>query len=442
MFYCFLCSIVFTINAQSELYVLNKELPLPEIKTCSNIYPYDGKNAVFLDYYYDYGKGKYKINKSLPLTLKISCQAEYDSCPDETNCGGSLCCQERINRDVLKTSLGLFGEIILDEGNSISCDRFENADPELNYYAVLLPKINVPNGKICEREAIFARYSDGLNHNVNGLVWEYYSNSGWKEIPNHKNRYPLNVSLLDVFGTSWQSQFSGNLQLRFKFTAPFTNDVIYSLNNYTISLTTCSPEFSAINPIKTKCNYSDDGSFKLKLKRTLDTNENLVMTLYYEYDTGYDLAANPQESTFNLFNESDGTYSYTWVGHLPAGNYKLKYQTKLGNGGIVSSDPTWATLSEHLFTIGKAKKVAYFAEKINDESCYAVKDGKIRLYNVTSEGNRTFSYIVYEVQGTNTLTVLKNWTSFSGNNVVVDQLKRTKLRVKLKDDQGCFAKGI
>ena len=431
MFYCFLCSIVFTINAQSELYVLKKEI-LIDPENC----PIDKVSLLV-----SHQQGKYDISDRdvkvyIDFTQIID---ERDGNDCSGNCGGTLF-DECPNTEVDKI-LSHFDriDVLYTGSNPIYC-----VAPclPLSYYAVLLPKINVPNGKICEREAIFARYSDGLNHNVNGLVWEYYSNSGWKEIPNHKNRYPLNVSLLDVFGTSWQSQFSGNLQLRFKFTAPFTNDVIYSLNNYTISLTTCSPEFSAINPIKTKCNYSDDGSFKLKLKRTLDTNENLVMTLYYEYDTGYDLAANPQESTFNLFNESDGTYSYTWVGHLPAGNYKLKYQTKLGNSGIVSSDPTWATLSEHLFTIGKAKKVAYSAEKINDESCYAVKDGKIRLYNVSSEGNRTFSYIVYEVQGTNTLTVLKNWTSFSGNNVVVDQLKRTKLRVKLKDDQGCFAKGI
>ncbi|SEB52452.1 hypothetical protein SAMN04489761_1210 [Tenacibaculum sp. MAR_2009_124] len=430
--------ICFKISAQSELYVLS--VRPQNITGPDGAGECDGRIGDYRNgYSVTHSTGRYQINSN-SVYIKIDYQEGYNDDPGY-GCNGP-CGQysEMCNGVEYESTFNHFSsyENIYSGEDPITCGTQDCL--AISYKAVFLPSISAPVGKLCEKEQLFAQYSDGVNHNVNDLVWEFYSNTGWKEIPNHKNRYPLNVSLLDVFGASWRTQFTGNLQLRFKYTAPFTSDVLYSFSTYTISLTECSPEFDSLSAFKTKCNYSEDGSFKLKVKRDLDSNEKLIMTLYYQYSTGFDLAPNPQETSSNLFNEPDGSYSHTWSENLPSGNYKIKYQTKIGSGGISPTDPTWTTLSEYSFTITNARRVEFSAEKLNDESCFEVEDGKIRVYNVISESNRSFSYIVYEVQGTNTVTVLKNWTSFASNNVIINNLKKTRLRLKLKDSQGCFAK--
>ncbi|MDY0779346.1 hypothetical protein [Tenacibaculum sp. IB213877] len=404
--------------SQSQLYVIST----------------DGTSSGYGDWNYDtllYRQGIHEINSS-ETTIIIDFYDGYNDDPSY-GCGGP-CGQYQDHCQGVEIDINIkyFQDFLISKPDECL---------PLDYRAVLLPKITAPADRRCERQELFPQHSDGINHNVNGLVWEYVNNLGqWEELPNFKNRYPLNVSLLDIFGSNWRNYFNGNLQLRFKFTASFTSDVIYSIQNYTITLTECSPELQSLVPHKTKCNYSEDGSFTFSVDRDLVDTEKLIATLFYEYSTGYDLATNPQEVITSLTSNTDGTYGYTWQGDLPPGNYRLKYQTLKGSGTISPNDSSWASLESENFTLNPSDPVQFFAQKLNDEICFERGDGQIQLYDVDGEDGRTFLYRVFKVNTDNSMEIYKDWTNFSGNNTTINGLGKNKYRIKVKDNLGCLAK--
>lgn len=319
----------------------------------------------------------------------------------------------------------------------------------ISYHAVLLPKITMPSDRRCERDDLFEQYSDGQDHNVTGLVWEYYSTTGWKEIPNYKNRFPLNVSLLGVFGTSWRSKFNGNLQLRFKFTAPFTNEVIYSFRTYTIQLTECSPDFeSYYNLSNTSCSYKSDGKIGVKLSNNINSTEQLVATLFKKESNG-DILIN-QYSTKQLSltdttvlvlkDLGGGFFGFDWPKYIDAGIYFFRYQV-LNKATTPSkpkaTDPFWYTLVKTPnFTIEKATNVTFEAERFNDENCFNSGDGKIRIFNVSGGAGEGYEYELNENN---------NWIPFNPSNknvkeVVIGGLGKGTYKIKIRDSKKCLAK--
>lgn len=323
------------------------------------------------------------------------------------------------------------------ESNSIDC-------LPISYHAVLLPKIIVPSDRRCERDPLFDQYSDGQDHNVTGLVWEYVDKNGdWKELPNYKSRYPLNVSLLDVFGANWREKIGANLNLRFMFTAPFTTDTVASIQNYTITLTECSPELTINPPVtqKTTCSYGNDGRFTLTVDRDLTIDEKLIVSLYQKdasHPDGFSFLT--QEDTKALQNNNNSTYSYIWKGDLAPQEYRIKFQTLIGDGDIPGTDLSWAKLNESKsFTILTATNLQFDAKKLNDENCFKVGDGKIQLEVTSGETGRSYLYIVYKVEET-TETLERDWTSFSGTSTVISGLTKGKYKIKVKDSKDCLAK--
>ncbi|WGH76029.1 hypothetical protein P8625_02345 [Tenacibaculum tangerinum] len=425
--------IYYTGFSQSELYVLVK---LPVNNTGSDgAGDCDGRLGDYNSgYSYNYGTGGYVINNN-SVYIKIDYQEGYNDDPDPYGCNGP-CGQYS------EVCSGIEYEKTFNHYDSYY-NSYNGPDPiecgsdacfPINYHAVLLPKITSPVDRRCERQPLFSQYSDGVNHDVTGLVWEYYSTTGWKPIPSYQNRYPLNVSLLDIFGTGWRSQFNGNLQLRFKFTAPFTNDVIYSFSTYTIQLIECSPELVYDPPtlIPTLCNYSSDGSFTMIVNRDLITNEKMIVSLYKEDNTnpnGYSFLT--QEETTILLN-NNGAYSYTWQGGLlPDIPYLIKFQTLIGNGGIPETDPSWASLNvSNSFTIPTATKVEFKAKKLNDENCFKVNDGKMELFDVTGETGRTFEYQINN----------NSWISFTGNSTIINGLGKGVYKIRVRDSEKCVAR--
>ncbi|CAM1362369.1 hypothetical protein TSEDIMI_10202 [Tenacibaculum sediminilitoris] len=412
--------------SQSELYVLLKE---PQNLSSEDGHcPVGGGDYGFTNI--SYTQNKYDIPNN-EVNIILNYKEAYNDDPSD-DCGGS--CgqyQDYCSGTEVNTKITIYESFrrTYEGPDPILCGS-ENCLP-ISYHAVLLPKITAPADRRCERDTLFKQYSDGQNHNVTGLVWEYYSTTGWKEIPSHKNRFPLNVSLLDVFGTAWRSKFNGNLQLRFKFTAPFTNEVVYSFNTYTIQLTECSPELQSLVPHKTKCSYSEDGSFTLSVDRNLVTNEKLITTLYYKYTTGYNLATDPQKVITSLTPQTNGTYKYTWSLNLAAGWYKIKYQAYKGTGGIATNDPSWASLEfSEEFEIIPSTNVTFNAKKLNDENCFNTNDGKIEIFNVGGEINRTFEYQVNN----------NSWIPFNGSSTIIGGLGIGNYKIKLRDNEKCTAK--
>lgn len=417
--------------SQSELYVFSKII--------QNNSPSGQCDGRFGDYTYShnlsYTSGKYTNNSNEAIII-IDFYEGYNDDPG-FGCNGPCGQYSQTCGDQINETLSYYDRIDLayNGPDPIICGIDEQDCLPLNYQAVLLPKISSPVDKVCEKQKLFPQHTDGQDHNITGLTWQYWTGTRWQDIPNHKNRYPLNVSLLDVFGTNWRSRFSGNLQLRFIFKAPFTTEILTSIQTYTIQLNECSPELQDIVKVKTSCNYTNDGSFKLIVDRQLN-NETLIITLY---DASNNALVN-QEVTRNLVAEGNGNYSYQWQQGLDGGaSYYIKYQAKEGViTSIPSTDPSWASLeSSTPFTIQKSNAFNFTIQKLNDKNCFEVNDGRIQINASGGETDRTFQYQFYR-NGVEQ----NNWTNFS-NNTILNNLPKATYRIQVRQVKGetkCYAR--
>lgn len=205
---------------------------------------------------------------------------------------------------------------------------------------------------------------------------------------------------------------------------------------YSFPFEYCSPDLEeAPNPIKTSCEYKNDGAFKLKFKRDLYEGETLVISLYDPTTTIIG-----QKFTSTLTDEGNGLYSYSWPLEIPKGNYLIKYQTHNKPELIDSDDISWASLTATNVEIGFAAPLKFEVRKLNDENCFKAGDGKIEIFNVEGEQNRKFLYKIDQVNGAN-LENIRDWTEFTGNSVVVEKLGSIgvgKYRIQVKDEKDCF----
>ncbi|MDE1207628.1 hypothetical protein [Tenacibaculum larymnensis] len=415
--------------SQSELYVLHSS---------TEKYSDSYRDSWYVLSHY---KGSHEVLSSI-VKIKLNYFDFFNDDPSN-DCGGP-CGQYA---DQCKGAEFSEEKIIFDkieiESNSIDC-------LPISYHAVLLPKIIVPADRRCERDDLFKQYSDGQNHNVTGLVWEYVDQNGsWKELPNYKSRYPLNVSLLDIFGTNWRNEFTGNLQLQFKFTAPFTNEVVYSIQKYTITLTECSPDFeSYYNLSNTSCSYKSDGKISVKLSNNINTSEQLAATLFKE-DSNGDILIN-QYSTKQLDTTDPtvlvlkdlggGFFGFNWPKDIDAGSYYFRYQV-LNKVTTPSkpkaTDPFWYTLVKTSnFIIERATNVTFEAERFSDENCVKSEDGKIRVFNVSGGTGEGYKYELNEST---------DWISFDpsnikANEVIIGGRGKGTYKIKVRDSNKCLAK--
>ncbi|WP_237275715.1 hypothetical protein [Tenacibaculum ovolyticum] len=292
------------------------------------------------------------------------------------------------------------------------------------------------------------------------VIWKYnYDNKGFKDFPESiKHNFPMKSTVGEILKDE-------NIQVNktLKIKAVLDNSTLI-MNDGTLKLPVIStkifsfnilaapPELSSLKPIKTTCNYSEDGSFTFSVDRDLVANEKLIATLFYKYTTGYDLAANPQREITNLDVMNDGSFGYLWNNDLLEGKYKLKYQTKKGSGGIDPDDPSWSSLIPAEFEIAKANKVKFSIINTSDETCFEKSNGYINI-KAEGEGERTFLYqltkeeVVQFYNGTNwvdysgTKVDDETWFPFiSKNNTKIGNLAKGNYRVKVKDSKGCFAR--
>ncbi|WP_237275716.1 hypothetical protein [Tenacibaculum ovolyticum] len=274
------------------------------------------------------------------------------------------------------------------------------------------------------------------------LEWQYSFKGNVKAIGNSFNKKSVSIDF-----NNFTVDFSKNIGKTIFFRYKLIGDVYSPLKAYTI--TACSPEL--IKPIKikkTKCNYSSDGGLTLNFKRDLYPSEKqMVMTLY-----GDNNELLYQESSTSLKDNNDGTYGYTWKNKLDTGKYKLKYQTKIGSGGIDPNDGSWSSLIPADFEIGKPVPVKFSIINTSDETCFEKSNGFINI-KAEGEGERTFLYqltkeqVVQFYNGTNwvdysgTKANDETWFPFiSKNNTKIGNLAKGNYRVKVKDSKGCFVR--
>ena len=265
---------------------------------------------------------------------------------------------------------------------------------------------------------------------------DFSTSSNWRNFPNQLlGKEKVTFTAKDLFG-KYANLFVGrSIKFRIRMSNGWISDEIFSF-----VFIDSSPQLRLLTPHETKCNYTEDGSFTFTVGRNLieSENEKMIATLYYEFTSNnYDVAENGQEEITNLIDNKNGTYSYTWKGGLPPGNYKLKYQTYNGTGGISPDDSSWDDLRfSEIFEIKAPLNIIFEAERFSDENCVKSGDGKIRVFNVSGGTGEGYEYELNEST---------DWIPFSSSNIKANEViigGRVKgtYKVKVRDSKKCIAK--
>ncbi len=360
----------------------------------TNISPANGCIIGDYEYHYDlsHEMGIFPIN-DMEVLVSVDYREGYNDDPNN-NCNG-ICgqfawyCDDP--NDMEEEVLQPFETLIVEYNGPdvIECGT-EDCLP-INYRAVLLPDIDPGDPERCSEQPLFEQYEDGQDHYVEGLRWKYLGLFGWEDIPNHTNRYPLNVSIEEIFGPDYESSFMGNLHLTYEVTAPFSNIVLESGVLFSFSLIGCSPGLEGINPISTTCPGADDGSFTMTVNRNLNEGEELVVAVY---DVNFpDGGSLQQEPTTVLIDNGDTTYSYVFPYVLSSGNYFVKYQTHPTGEDI--EDESWNSLEfSDPFEILPPPEVTFTLQKLNDVRCHDGSDGRIEIEATGGMGEGNYQYRV------------------------------------------------
>jgi hypothetical protein len=281
-----------------------------------------------------------------------------------------------------------------------------------------------------------------------GYDWQYYigsnttpSDSDWVDYASSVTSISVNVGDLYVAQNININDFpvgAPQRSLKFRTGHKASNKFVTPINYQVIG---CSPAFKGYYENKsTSCFYKSDGEIALKLDRDLDVNERLVATLYNK--DGVLIGQETKEIPLNILDVN--TYTYKWPNQLDYGKYYFLYQTQNKNLPVPNAQnpdngSSWDKLIKtNEFEITRAKKVAFTATHLNDETCFGLGDGKIRL-NITSGETSNYKYIIYEVNGT-VVTFYRNWTTFTGTTTTIENLEKKTYRIKVQDTKGCFAR--
>ncbi|WP_136467464.1 T9SS type A sorting domain-containing protein [Flagellimonas onchidii] len=407
--------------SQSTLYVLSKTPVFNNMP--SNDCPIG-------DYTYDYDishtTGTYDVISN-EIEISISFQEGYNDDPGN-DCNGPCgafgwYCDYTYSEDLHPFDTM---EIEYDGPEEIICTASEITCMPIDYYAALIPKLNVPDDvDRCPEQSLFEQYQDNQNHTVEGLKWQYFNKfDQWVDLPNYSNRYPLNVSVEEALGSNFETLFEGNLQLRFLFTAPFMETTLNS-SVVTFSIISCSPQLIDITSKTTSCPNSNDGSFTLILDRDLEEEEEekLVVSVY---NVNNDTEIIAQDYTSSLVDNGNNTFSFVWVKPLAQGNYKVKYQTHPTNN--VEND-SWNSLEfSPPFQIEGPEPVNFSLSSSNI-NCHAGNDGTISIEANGGTGNN-YQYRINE----------SPWVNFSNGNSgehTIEDLAPGEYTIEVRDGNHC-----
>jgi len=270
------------------------------------------------------------------------------------------------------------------------------------------------------------------------LEYKIPSNSNWLELlPYGNNPRTVSISYTDFPGLVPGQ----NLQIRVKYVLGTTDPKAYS-GTLSYLIRACSPQFVEANPRSTKCSYTTDGSFELKLQRNLFSNEKLAVTIYERNTITGDFDIIPTGgqnlNITSLTNNGDGTYSYFWLNNLPAKRFKIKYQTASVSENI--TDASFRTLEfAGEVTIGTPQVVSFSIAKAEDKTCFSTNNGYIDI-SASGQSGRTFFY-QYRKDGQVQVISGKSWIPFSNPNTTkISSLGEYTYRIQVRDSNDCYAR--
>ncbi|CAL2075170.1 hypothetical protein [Tenacibaculum sp. 190524A05c] len=287
-----------------------------------------------------------------------------------------------------------------------------------------------------------------------GYHWQFKLGAGgWNDFPTEFNNRVTTTfnfeELLTKSGINLATISANTVQFRTGFNNQFTNIVTYSIIS-------CSPEFKGIVTKSPTCNNFEDGSLELKLGRDIETNEKLAVTLFREDITSGDFTIIPSNGQkFNitsLVGNTDGTFSYFWPAELPAGKYKLKYQTVNSATTVSPSSFDSLNFTGAPFIINSIAPVNFSITNSSNEKCFTVKDGYIDVSATREPGRNLFFQLTKD--GTVQVFNGTNWVNYTGTNpndsgynpftnettTRINKLSKGDYRIKVRDSEKCYMK--
>ncbi|NQX80392.1 MAG: T9SS type A sorting domain-containing protein [Flavobacteriaceae bacterium] len=327
----------------------------------------------------------------------------------------------------------------------------------INYYSILLPNLilkNIPSDPdddtIIDTSNIF---KDNSNNGMEPMFfrWEYLASNGrYEPLPKYSRRYNLNLSIRDIFGNDYKQVIVGKLRIRFVFSASFTDDEIYSDPNlYSFTIIQASPQIEEFTPKSTSCETSPspDGGFTAKFDRGLNDNEVMIMSLMKNMgsDSAPDWDIKAQESTDKL---TIYDYTYTWIGGINEGEYKLLYQTlnkttddieaAKENASNMTND-NYNSLENKDFTISPPSTITHTSPiSITKVKCHGDPTGSITINGIIG-GNTTgdYEYNIEKITNSNNYPFTnKENIDINNNTLTISDIYQGEYKITIRN-VGC-----
>ena len=302
-------------------------------------------------------------------------------------------------------TLNSYKRIIYNGPSDLGPDDVGDTCLPLNYIAIYVPPSVTPTGAVCDDAPLFDFYN-GSSTTIPFLTWKYEKDNGqWALLPNHRNTYPLDASVTDIFGANPDTYYTGVLKVQYTVEAQFSNAVYYS-PIHTITIAPKTPGIQSLTVAETSCVYTNDGSFNLNFDSNI-AGDQLLFNLR---------KGSPSGPLFTRTETINGS-NYSWPENLAPDNYYLTYQT-LPNG----CDRTFGPI-----TIGSPDPMAYTITA-NDISCFNENDGEI-IINIDSSNPGTPPY-KYTINGGTPI-------NFSGTNTSIQNLGPNNYNIQVFDQNDC-----
>lgn len=430
--------IVESILSQGKLYVSFYE---PTFNIPSNQYTSYGQ---ITNHSYSYTKshapGIYNITTPT-IGLEFKYEESFEIDEDDFGCSGP-CGYGEDHTDTDKFSLKFYGVKSSNySGPStviLPILYTSRNDFPANYIAAYVPKMVPITTTPSQFQPLFNSYLDARGNppDVQRALHWFYLEPGtnkWKILPRYRNTFPLDKSVLEIFGPNFKDYLKDEKFLKLRYDV-FQGE--YDGEIFPFTIVEPSPQLLSFRPINTKCSYSNDGRFSMILDRDIGPNKKLVVSLFFKATSGpsnYSLLT--QTKTGILIDNGNRTYTYNWPSTTPiaSGFYKVRYQTLDSS----KPDPVWNSLegTEDGFFIGKPPAITFSAKRLSNVTCINGSDGGIELEITGGLGSYK-----YEINSNGT------WVPFTNRNVgtqsspvkqAINNLSKGNKTIRINDRNNC-----
>ncbi|WP_299108791.1 T9SS type A sorting domain-containing protein [uncultured Tenacibaculum sp.] len=246
----------------------------------------------------------------------------------------------------------------------------------------------------------------------------------WRAISNKAGQSSINLRLSDIYSSAADrnSALTQNILVRMK---PSCNTQ-FTTNTVTVQYLPDAPQIArAPTIVQPTCSYSTNADFKLFFTRQVFSYEKIDFNLLKKTRTNQYVAVD-NNTGITSFVRSGSNWMYDWrptSGTLAGGEYRVEV-----TGFNRSTSSPLCEKYSYDFVIAAPPKVVFSASKVQDETCYNSKDGKIKINGAGGSGSFYYS-----------LNNGTTWSSstFSGSTTI-SGLAPGGYTIRIRDTKGCI----